>query len=872
MYLQVLISSDAAKLILKRNLAHLLNFVWHVINHHNIIMIDQNRNNRGETQLQIQKSLCILIVEDEFILGEMLLQTLSSLGYDNTHRSMDYDCAIEKIHLYEPELVLLDIQLGKDYDGLKLAKKLRYSYSIPFIFTTSHSSKEILNKAKVLQPYGYLVKPVKKESLVTAIEIALYKFAYEEVSTQEKEKVLLLDLAHALGRVRQKKDIAKTLSDVLREKLTFDYLGISLWEKNGAGIHRFFDREHLNSGMNGTNRTWSGYHKVKGTAYAKFYSKTDPFVLSLDDSLKPMGKNGPDPDSGNTEGHTGLFVPLIHQTNKLGLLEFHSTHKSHFNSLGKDFLEGITSLVTVAISNLMVTEQLQNRDQERELRIQIGETLITNPTWPTRFEGFAHNLDTLIPSHLISFMLQGQKKGKAWHAYEKVGYNEFRYWSERAMADFLGLDNLLDHLNWKKNNLPHLFVGERFNELRVSNSFYGQIAQNLDMLSVLCLKMKLSGNARLQISLFSKEAATFAEDTGALLNRLLLGNQHVLDKVLVLEEINALNTTLKEEKAYLKHEIRAIGNFDEIIGSSDAISEVFKKVRKVANSDVTVLITGETGTGKELIARAIHSLSDEQDEKPFVKLNCATLPAQLIESELFGHEKGSFTGALEQRIGKFELANGGTIFLDEIGELPVDLQPKLLRVLQEKEFERLGGQRTIQLGVRVLAATNRNLKNEIANGKFRADLYYRLNVFEIEIPPLRARKNDIAQLALYFLDKTSKKMGKHIKGISNASLKELIEHSWPGNVRELEHTIERAVILNQGEILNTKLNTTDLIVGESKFIFKTLEESERELILNTLKHCRGRVRGNGGAAEHLNIHPATLDSRMKKLGISRKHF
>jgi transcriptional regulator with GAF, ATPase, and Fis domain len=257
-----------------------------------------------------------------------------------------------------------------------------------------------------------------------------------------------------------------------------------------------------------------------------------------------------------------------------------------------------------------------------------------------------------------------------------------------------------------------------------------------------------------------------------------------------------------------------------------------------------------------------------------IKVNCAALPAQLIESELFGHEKGSFTGATDKRTGKFELANGSTIFLDEIGELPLELQAKLLRVLQEKEIERIGGEKSIKVDVRIIAATNRNLENEVAAGKFRSDLYYRLNIYPVELPPLRERKEDIPLLASFFLQKLSNKLGKKITSISPGAMEELVANDWPGNIRELEHTIERSMLLTSGKTI-TNLHLSKPVIIEappSKTTFspKTLANNEKELIVRTLKHTRGKIRGAGGAAELLDILPTTLEARMKKLGIKKE--
>ncbi len=288
--------------------------------------------------------------------------------------------------------------------------------------------------------------------------------------------------------------------------------------------------------------------------------------------------------------------------------------------------------------------------------------------------------------------------------------------------------------------------------------------------------------------------------------------------------------------------------------------------------DTSVLVLGESGTGKERIADCIHELSPRKN-KPLVKINCATLPATLIESELFGHEKGSFTNAHEKRIGKFEQADGGTIFLDEIGEMPLDLQVKMLRVLQEKEIERIGGRAPIKIDVRIVAATNRNLEKEVAEGKFRLDLYYRLNVFPIIIPPLRERKEDIPMLTTHFINLYSKKAGKKIAGISEKAARNLAAYNWPGNIRELEHLIERNVLLAKGNIIDDislpAFHRTDATVRSEETMTKSISDNEREYILSVLKKTKGKIYGADGAAELLNIPPTTLSSKMKKLGIKR---
>jgi len=318
-----------------------------------------------------------------------------------------------------------------------------------------------------------------------------------------------------------------------------------------------------------------------------------------------------------------------------------------------------------------------------------------------------------------------------------------------------------------------------------------------------------------------------------------------------------------------------IPEFRNIIGNSRSLKTLLDSVLMVAPSETSVLLLGESGTGKEKIAECIHGLSPRKNNS-FIKVNCAALPPTLIESELFGHERGAFTGAIEKRIGKFEQANGGTIFLDEIGEMPPEMQVKLLRVLQEKEIERVGGKNTLKIDVRVIAATNRNLEKEIAEGQFRMDLYYRLNVFPIVLPPLRERKEDIPVLALHFMHLYNKKIGKQIKDISSEVLEKLMLYDWPGNIRELENLMERSILLTSGPViaditLPDSQKKTTVLFNDTQAV-KTVEENESDNIIAALKKCNGKIFGRGGAAELLNINASTLNSRIKRLGIKKEHL
>jgi formate hydrogenlyase transcriptional activator len=342
---------------------------------------------------------------------------------------------------------------------------------------------------------------------------------------------------------------------------------------------------------------------------------------------------------------------------------------------------------------------------------------------------------------------------------------------------------------------------------------------------------------------------------------------------LAASEIKLLQQRLGEERKYLEGEVEYQGHFTEIVGDSPALKQVLQQVLTVAASGATVLILGETGTGKELIARAIHRLSPRKDA-PFIRINCAAIPTGLLESELFGHEKGAFTGAISQKIGRMELADGGTLFLDEVGEIPLELQPKLLRVLQDQEFERLGSNRTLKVDMRVIAATNRNLAERIAQNQFRSDLYYRLSVFPVAVPPLRERKEDIPLLVRYFVRQICLRMDRHIESIPPSAMDALLQWHWPGNVRELENLMERSVILSEGEVLRVPISElrAPTVPEGSEFPNQNLDYAERQHIVRVLRETRGKISGPHGAAIRLGLKRTTLQSKMQRLGITRQDY
>ena len=404
--------------------------------------------------------------------------------------------------------------------------------------------------------------------------------------------------------------------------------------------------------------------------------------------------------------------------------------------------------------------------------------------------------------------------------------------------------------------------------------------------SLIVVPLIVRGKSIGTLNLGSQRPMEYGEPEAELLQEVANQLALAIENMREYEEIGRLKAQLERENIYLREEILGEHNFEEIVGNSAGITTVLHTVDRVAPTDTTVLILGETGTGKELVARAIHSRS-ARDKQPLVKVNCGAIAAGLIESELFGHVKGAFTGALERRTGRFELADRGTLFLDEVGELPLEMQVKLLRVLQEQEFEPVGSSRTVKVDVRVIAATNRTLEHEVAAGRFRADLYYRLNVLPIRVPPLRERQADIPQLVMFFIQRHAKRIGRTVEGVSRESMERLTRYGWPGNVRELENVIERALVLSRGGVLDVGRDFLPSLAAEAPGPpaagqvvpmpaaaptpagTGTLEDIERAHIAATLERTGWVIEGPRGAARILDMHPNTLRSRMKKLGLER---
>lgn len=490
-------------------------------------------------------------------------------------------------------------------------------------------------------------------------------------------------------------------------------------------------------------------------------------------------------------------------------------------------------------------------------------------------------LQTFVPFDYLHIAITGKKP----HTLEdlgflRTGYDEYEQLDNAALCKSLGLERntiLAGRIAQLQNETGGYLNDAEFRQWIADTTWESKLSNHLRLNARLAIAVMLPTGTRAVISFYSRNADTYTEEQFTLLGRMENGICQLLEQIQQKNDPLSARIVARKrvEKPVTDNEVL----FEGIVGRSPVFLSILHSINMVSAAPSSVLILGESGTGKELIARCIHRQSPRKN-KPLITVNCAALPAELIESELFGHEKGAFTGATDKRAGKFEMADGGTIFLDEIGELPIESQVKLLRVLQEKEFERVGGNKTIKIDVRVIAATNRNLEKEVAEGRFRLDLYYRLNVFPVELPSLRERKDDIALLAQHFVDKLSEKLSRNVTDISPEALKALKSYDWPGNIREMEHVMERSLLMTTGTVLKqimlpkvTAQPVGNAISSTDGNRIKTLEEMEIEHILQVLKSCKGKVCGVGGAAELLGLPPSTLNSKIRKLGIKRDfHF
>jgi len=522
-------------------------------------------------------------------------------------------------------------------------------------------------------------------------------------------------------------------------------------------------------------------------------------------------------------------------------------------------------------------EALRKSEQRTHTLLEINNAIITNLTPDALFSSAYEAIGRVIPFDRAAFLLY-QSESKTLKLVSMQGPNESEFFQ-------VGREYDLEETQISAWVLEHQEVATR-GDLKREQQSPGERSLVAEGIQSYCVvPLVAMGQSLGTFAVWSQAQNRYTEADATLLKEVANQVALAISNMKSYEEIASLKARLEKENVYLQEEIRTEHNFEEIVGDSPTLLALLRRVDQVAPTDSTVLIYGETGTGKELIARAIHDRSNRKN-RPLVKVNCSAISAGLVESELFGHVKGAFTGAFERRIGRFELADGGTIFLDEVGELPLDTQVKLLRVLQEREFEPVGSNRSVRVDVRIICATNRNLKESIKAGTFRSDLYYRLNVFPLEVPPLRERRSDIDQLARFFVSRYARNLGKKITGISQAATQTLLAYSWPGNIRELQNLIERALILSTGPVLDLEgdLNNVsgaypvfsapapevaEVVPEVDQSPLQTLQEVERTHILAVLEQTHGVIEGANGAARTLGLHPNTLRHRMEKLGIKR---
>ncbi len=579
------------------------------------------------------------------------------------------------------------------------------------------------------------------------------------------------------------------------------------------------------------------------------------------------------------------ILPLTTAQHRLGAMGFGRLVPQRITDTELQFMERVASQVAVAVDNALnfatsqaYQAQLARQRDRLQVILEINNLLMTSREVPELFRGIVNTLERVIHHDYTSLALLDSQSGLLKiHALDFPGKQNIFKPETLVPRDTSPAGRAI------ATSEPLIVRGS---ELDRYDTEIIRILRAEGLQAICCIPLIHHGHTFGTLNLASRRLDSFTQEDVELLQPVAAQIAIAVENALAFKEIEALKNKLAEEKLYLEEEIRSEFNFEEIVGESAALKRALAQVELAAPAGTTVLLLGETGTGKELFARAIHNLSPRHD-RTFVKINCASIPSGLLESELFGHERGAFTGAINQKIGRFELADRGTLFLDEVSDLPLELQPKLLRVLQEQEFERLGGNRTQRVDVRVVAATNADLSKRVAERAFRSDLYYRLNVFPIQIPALRERPEDLPLLVRYFVQRFSRQLNKGVEYIPADAMDALANYSWPGNVRELENLIERAVLLSPGKELRVPFSelksaalaasasdpsssfTSFTSLTSSPSSISTLEEAERQHILRALKQTQWRIAGPKGAAVLLGMKRTTLQARMRKLGIRR---
>ena len=677
----------------------------------------------------------------------------------------------------------------------------------------------------------------------------------------------------AIGAHRDLKQLFGILADELRGVVQFDLIGVSLRERDSDTFQNYFIDMASRSELVPEEEL-----TPEETLALWVYGRQEPLLKSTDE-MEPCYARLQAILKGLNIRSIGV-LPLTTAHRKLGAITFGSKQVDSYSPNDIRFVSQVADYIALAFDDALnfaalqrASEELQSNNDRLRLLLDVTNQVVSNLELRDLLRAVSHDVRRVMQCDYAGLSLPDAEN------------KQLRLYA----LDFPeGKGFLQEDLVYSVEGAPSGTAFRTMKPLALQSPFTGWLNYPIVQMAMreglksFCFLPLISRNRAIGVLVVGRlrDDAFTPADT-SFLSQVASEIALAVENALAYREIQELKEQLSKEKLYLEGEIRTEMNFAQIIGNSASLRRVLKEVETVAPTDSTVLIYGETGTGKELIARAIHDLSP-RSSKPFVKLNCAAIPTGLLESELFGHEKGAFTGAIAQRIGRFEVADGGTIFLDEIGEIPLELQTKLLRVLQEREFERLGSSRTLRTNARLIAATNRDLETMVSEQKFRSDLFFRLNVFPVHVPPLRERQGDIPLLVRHFTQQFSRRMNKIIETIPSATMDALSRYHWPGNIRELQNVIERAVIVSTGPALSVDVADLKFPKGghpeevavprNSKTngaLHSVLEETERQQILQALKKSNWVVAGPNGAAALLGMNRSTLQVRIRKLGISR---
>ena len=673
----------------------------------------------------------------------------------------------------------------------------------------------------------------------------------------------LLEVSEAIALHRDLDRLFHDLAPRLHRVVQFDFANLILYEPSRNGM-----KSHVLETPDPAYACPSGDCPME-TPGAWVRETQEPWVASN------LSEDSRFPDLAQWLCDRGVrsicVVPVTTALRKLGALAFGSRLDGAYSETDVTFLQQVARQVAVALDNALnfeqaetVQQQLKEERDRLSILLEVNNAVVSVLDLHELLNAVSASLRRLVPHEYASLSLYDPETQRL-----NIHALDFPV-SKGLLQEGLSVSVEGTPTGRALTSRQPVLINRRDIEQFGSDMARRILAEGLK--SAYCLPLISHGRPLGTLVVASQLEENFPEKDAELLKHIANQIAIAVENSLAFRQVVDRANKLSEEKLYLQDEIRTEYNFEEIIGESPALKTILEQVQTVAPTDSTVLILGETGTGKELIARAIHNLSDRR-ERTLVKVNCAAIPTGLLESELFGHEKGAFTGAIAQRIGRFELAHHGTLFLDEVGDIPFELQPKLLRVLQEQEFERLGSTRTIRVNVRLVAATNVDLAHKVAQNQFRTDLYYRLNVFPVSIPPLRERREDIPLLVRYFAQIYARRMKKPIDNIPAKAMSALTEYHWPGNVRELENFIERAVILSRGAELQIPLAELKQRTKSTTVIPRdglvTLEHAEREYIVRALGETNWVIGGPAGAAVRLGMKRTTLQSRMRKLGITR---